>query len=44
MTSKERYLAAATTLLRDVATVMLETGMRPEKAALQQIAYSLSYS
>jgi len=41
---QEKYLAAATTLLRDVATLTLETGMRPEEAALQQIAYSLSYS
>jgi integrase len=28
---QEQYLAAATTLLRDVATPMLETGMRPEE-------------
>jgi hypothetical protein len=25
-----KYLAAATPMLRDVATLMLETGMRPE--------------
>jgi integrase len=28
---QERYLAAATPLLRDIATLMLETGMRPEE-------------
>jgi len=28
---EKRYLAAATLLLRDVATIMLQTGMRPEE-------------
>jgi integrase len=30
-TEQERYLAVATPLLRNVATLMLETGMRPEE-------------
>jgi integrase len=30
-TEQERYLAVATQLLRDVATLMIETGMRPEE-------------
>ena len=28
---QEKYLAKATPLLRDIATLMLETGMRPEE-------------
>ena len=28
---QELYLAAATSMLRDIATLMLETGMRPEE-------------